>query len=140
MRYIWMLLAIIVTLVIWYNSSMAIDESAKVSGLLATLLQTIGDALSITFHWDVEHTIRKVAHFLEFAFLCWLICRSFDEFGIGHRTATGYIFFLCLFVAVIDEYIQFFAAGRTSAVKDVLLDFSGAFCMWLWVRVYNWAR
>ena len=73
MRYVWMLLAIIVTLVIWYNSSMDIDESAKMSGFLATLLQVIGDALNITFHWDVEHIIRKVAHFCEFAFLCWLI-------------------------------------------------------------------
>lgn len=138
MRYVWLLLAVIVTGVIWYNSSMAIDESAKMSGLLTTILQSIGNALDITFNWDVEHAIRKTAHFCEFAFLCWLICHTFDEFGLGTRTSTGYIFFLCLFIAVVDEYIQSFAAGRTSAVKDVLLDFSGAFCVWLWLRIYNW--
>lgn len=140
MKYIWLLLVILLTCGIWYNSSMGIDESAKMSGMLAALLQTIGNALDITFHWDVEHVIRKVAHFCEFAFLCWLMCRTYDEFGVAHRTATGYIFFWCLFIAVIDEYIQSFAPGRGSMVKDILLDFSGAFCAWLWVRVYNYCR
>lgn len=140
MKYIWLLLAVIVTCIIWYNSSMAVDESAKLSGMLATVLQAIGNALDITFHWDVEHTIRKIAHFCEFAFLCWIVCHTFDEFGVGHKMATGYILFICLFVAVVDEYIQLFAPGRGSMVKDVLLDFSGAFSMWLWVRVYNWCR
>lgn len=140
MRYLWLLLAVIMVAVIWGNSMMPGDESLRMSGMITTILTIIGDALSITFNWDVEHLVRKLAHFLEFAFLGWLLCRTYDEFHIGHRTSTGYIFFICLFVAVVDEYIQAFSPGRSSMVKDVLLDFSGAFCAWLSQRVWDWSK
>jgi VanZ family protein len=35
--------------------------------------------------------------------------------------------FVCLATAVIDEFIQYFSPGRSAEVRDVLLDFSGAF-------------
>lgn len=140
MRFFWLLLCLIMVAIIWGNSFMPGDESMRMSGIITTFLNTIGDALSITFNWDVERVVRKLGHFFEFAFLGWLLCRTYDEFHIGHRTSTGYIFFLCLFVAVVDEYIQFFSPGRTSLVKDILLDFSGAFCAWLSVRFWDWAK
>lgn len=140
MRYIWLVLVIIMIGVIWVNSMIPVDESLRMSGLLTAILTAIGNALSITFNWDVQHVVRKFAHFTEFAFLGWLLCHTFEEFHIGKRTATGYIFFTCLFVAVIDEYIQSFTPGRSSMVKDVLLDFSGAFCAWLSTRVWEWSK
>lgn len=140
MRYVWLLLTLIMVAIIWGNSLLPGDESLRVSGVITTILNAIGNALSITFNWDVEHVVRKLGHFIEFAFLGWLLCRTYEEFHVGHRAATGYIFFFCLFVAVLDEYIQSFSPGRSALIKDVLLDFSGSFCAWLSVRFWSWAR
>lgn len=87
---------------------------------------------------DTEHYIRKLAHFCEFALLGLLLCRSFSAFGVKNFAATGYILFLGLLTAVIDEYIQSFSPGRGSMVKDVLLDFAGVFCAWLEYRIWQW--
>ncbi len=140
MRYVWLLLTLVMLAIIWGNSLMSVDDSLRVSGFLTGILNTVGDALQITFNWDVEHVVRKLGHFFEFAFFAWLLCQTFAEFHVANRTSTGYILFFCLFVAVIDEYIQLFSAGRGSLVKDVLLDFSGAFCAWLSVRFWSWVR
>jgi len=40
----------------------------------------------------------------------------------------------------VDEYIQFFTPGRECRVTDVLLDFSGTFCMWLAYRIWQWTK
>lgn len=140
MRYVWLLLTLIMVAIIWGNSLLPGDESLRVSGVITTILNAIGNALSITFNWDVEHVVRKLGHFIEFAFLGWLLCRTYEEFHVGQRAATGYILFFCLFVAVLDEYIQSFSPGRSALIKDVLLDFSGSFCAWLSVRFWSWAR
>jgi len=140
MKYIWTLLTLAMVAIIWWNSSLPAQDSLKVSGFITDILKAIGSALAITFNWDVEHIVRKLGHFFEFAFLGWLMCRTYAEYHVGNRTATGYIFFFCLFVAVVDEYIQSFSPGRASLIKDVLLDFSGAFCAWLSVRSWDWAK
>ena len=95
--------------------------------------------LDIHLAGDVEHHIRKMAHFCEFALLGLLLCHSFSVLGVSNRTATGYILFLALFAAVLDEYIQSFSPGRACRVKDVLLDFSGVFCAWLEYRIWEWS-
>ena len=86
------------------------------------------------------HIIRKLAHFLEFALLGVILCNVYAAFGVSHRTATGYILFLGLAVAVTDEYIQLHAPGRSALVTDVILDFSGVFFIWLTREVWSWAK
>ena len=140
MKYLWLLLLIIVTLFIWYNSSLPMATSGYISELAAGFIATLGKYANIAFDGNLEHTIRKLAHFSEFAFLCWLCCKSFDAWYVNKKTANGYILFFCLFVGVIDEYIQFFSPGRGSLLKDVLLDFSGAFSMWLAYRCWQFCK
>lgn len=136
----WPLLALLFLGAIFYNSSLPADESGRLSGMLASLLQLAGDVLNVTFDGDLEHKLRKLAHFLEFSALAWLLCRSFAANGVGQRAANGYILLLCLLAAAADEYIQLFSPGRASRVTDVLLDFSGSFSMWLAVRVWQFCR
>lgn len=136
----WPLLALLFLGAIFYNSSLPADESGQLSGLLASLLQQAGDMINFTFEGDLEHTLRKLTHFLEFAVLAWLLCRSFAANGVGQRAANGYILLFCLLAGAVDEYIQLFSPGRASRVVDVLLDFSGSFCMWLAVHVWQFCR
>ena len=138
MRYFWLLLVVVLTAVIFVNSSLPATESGKLSGFVAQFVAQLSQLLDITLKGDVEHTIRKLAHFLEFACLGLLWCKTFASFRVSNRTSTGYILLLCLLTAVTDEYIQLFSLGREGKVMDVLLDFSGAACAWLWYRIVQW--
>ena len=140
MRYFWLLLVMVLTAVIFVNSSLPATESGKLSGFVAQFVAQLSQLLDITLKGDVEHTIRKLAHFLEFACLGLLWCKTFASFRVSNRTSTGYILLLCLLTAVTDEYIQLFSLGREGRVMDVLLDFSGAACAWLWYRIVQWCE
>ena len=138
MRYFLLLLVVVLTAVIFVNSSLPATESGKLSGFVAQFVAQLSQLLDIELKGDVEHTIRKLAHFLEFACLGLLWCKTFASFRVSNRTSTGYILLLCLLTAVTDEYIQLFSPGREGRVMDVLLDFSGASCAWLWYRILQW--
>lgn len=140
MRYFWLLLVVVLTVVIFVNSSLPATESGKLSGFVAQFVAQLSQLLDITLKGDVEHNIRKLAHFLEFACLGLLWCKTFASFRVSNRTSTGYILLLCLLTAVTDEYIQLFSLGREGKVMDVLLDFSGAACAWLWYRIVQWCE
>lgn len=139
MKYFWFLLAACFVGIIFYNSLLPLRQSSQLSGWVTALTQLLAQHLDIRLTGDVEHHIRKMAHFCEFALLGLLLCCSFSAWGVPKLTATGYILFLALLVAVIDEYIQAFSPGRASRVKDVLLDFSGVFCAWLEYRIWEWS-
>jgi len=69
--------------------------------------------------------IRKLAHGIEFAILGFSVCGLYIT--LIKRNRMSGISTLLLFLmstAVIDEFIQSFT-GRTSSVKDVLIDFAG---------------
>ena len=71
------------------------------------------------------HTVRKMAHFAEFALLgfWFMLClRVYTRHFVRH---VSWPLFCGLLVAVIDETIQLYVPGRTSSTLDVLLDFSG---------------
>ena len=140
MRYFWLLLVVVLTAVIFVNSSLPATESGKLSGFVTQFVAQLAQLLDITLKGDVEHNIRKLAHFLEFACLGLLWCKTFASFRVSNRTSTGYILLLCLLTAVTDEYIQLFSLGREGKVMDVLLDFSGAACAWLWYRIVQWCE
>ena len=140
MRYFWLLLVVVLTAVIFVNSSLPATESGKLSGFVTQFVAQLAQLLDIELKGDVEHTIRKLAHFLEFACLGLLWCKTFASFRVSNRTSTGYILLLCLLTAVTDEYIQLFSLGREGRVMDVLLDFSGAACAWLWYRIVQWCE
>lgn len=139
MKYLWVFLTACLVGIIFYNSLLPLRQSSQLSGWVTALTQLLAQHLDIRLTGDVEHHIRKLAHFCEFALLGLLLCHSFSALGVSNRTATGYILFLALFAAVLDEYIQSFSPGRASRVKDVLLDFSGVFCAWLEYRIWEWS-
>lgn len=73
------------------------------------------------------HLVRKLAHFTEFAVLGAL---AGGLFGLGRRGRLWRSLFYAAVVgggiALCDETIQLFVAGRNGQVKDVWLDLAGA--------------
>ena len=139
-RFLWLALLVVFTIFIFFCSHLPANESAKMSGYVAQVFNAVFDMLGYKYDGSVEYTIRKLAHFMEFGGQSWLLCKTYNAFSVSNRVSTGYILFFGLMTAVVDEYIQFFAPGRECRVTDVLLDFSGTFCMWLSYRIYQWTK
>lgn len=75
-----------------------------------------------------EHTIRKLAHFAEFAmegFLLMLCLRVYTAHFVRHMS---WPLLGGMTTALMDETIQRFIPNRTSAVTDVWIDMAGVVC------------
>ena len=74
-----------------------------------------------------DFIVRKTAHFLEYAVLCFLYFRALRQTTSWSSKKS---FFLALFLAFIyalsDEYHQTKVTGRTGKIFDVGVDFCGA--------------
>ena len=80
MRYFWLLLTVVLVCLIFVNSSLPATDSGKLSGFVAQLVLQLSHLLDISLKGNVEHNIRKLAHFLEFACLGLLWCKVFASF------------------------------------------------------------
>lgn len=70
--------------------------------------------------------IRKNAHAFEYCVLAIIVCLILAQFGLKGKYAIIYVMFICLLYAVLDEFHQLYVPGRTSSVRDVLIDFLGS--------------
>lgn len=70
--------------------------------------------------------IRKNAHAFEYCVLSIIVSFVAAQFGLKGKGSLIYIMFICLLYAVLDEFHQIYVPGRTSSVRDVLIDFTGA--------------
>lgn len=89
-------------------------------------MQTVNSVLG-RFHLGpmAEHTIRKMAHFLEFTmegFLLMLCLRVYTSHFVRHMS---WPLLIGMGTALMDETIQLFIPNRTSLVTDVWIDMMG---------------
>jgi len=108
----------------WEESDVVASGLEAVEPVVGELHEKVtGNPMS---NYDFRAFIRKSAHFAEFILLggILMLLTLFIERGV--RRLIFMPLFISLLVAVIDEFIQSFM-DRTSAVKDIILDFSGAF-------------
>lgn len=116
---------LVVCFIFWNSLQNAEASNAQSDGLLVWLKPLLaplfGGSEELMYVF-----VRKAAHFVEFAALG--LCLGGLTDGLHRRFWRGSLVFFPLFVvlsvAVTDEFIQSFS-DRTSAVKDVILDFSG---------------
>ena len=119
---VFLILVVIVTGFIFYNSLQNIETSNKASGVIEEVVEPIIDKVAGGNTIDVHFLVRKSAHLIEFFALGLVVMGVVVTVDWKF---TGYGLFYVLAVAVTDEYIQSFL-DRTSSVKDVLIDFTGA--------------
>ncbi len=104
---------------IWGNSVLPKGQSDVVS---KGLLHSIIDPASLHATEDeLNHIIRKLAHFSEFALYGVLVCLLF----ITDPDVRFVPLSLCFATAVCDETIQIFS-GRGPSIVDVMIDTAGA--------------
>ncbi len=118
-------IAVLITLFIFYNSAKPAAESSEMSvGIVEAIIdaaENIGislDSETLTF------IIRKLAHFAEYFLLG--ICSAKAISCFGHKKTFLAILF-CLAVSVCDEFvIQALTDGRSPEIRDCIIDLCGA--------------
>ncbi|MBQ7822438.1 MAG: VanZ family protein [Clostridia bacterium] len=124
---VFLVLTVLWSCVIWSfsldNAEQSAAESNRVSGFLSEIVEKVlGEQVELT-----QHTVRKTAHFAEFAVLGTLLFMTVYLFGVKR---VNKMYFIGLpastAVASIDECLQLFSDGRSAQISDVLLDLTGA--------------
>ena len=127
----WILTAAVMVLIFWF-SALPDTESAEQSGFIAKILQAILGSVEIN-----EVVLRKLAHFSEFALLCFTFSFSFYFTFEKPKYYLPLIFSSAY--AATDEIHQLFVPGRACAVIDWAIDTAGAifglavFAIFLWI-------
>ena len=79
--------------------------------------------------WIILVVARKCAHVTEYAVLAlllWRALRSIQVLRTKTLTIFGAVLLGCAMLAASDEFHQVFVKSRTPAVRDVVLDVTGA--------------
>ena len=136
---IFLFLTVLITGFIFSNSLKNSEESNRESSVIVNFIKPIIDDIFGEDVINVNYVVRKGAHLTEFFALG--LCVFNLIIACKKKSCMGYGLFYVLMVAVSDEYIQSFS-DRTSSVKDVLIDFTGAiigflvciFALWLYYK------
>ena len=119
-------LSLLITAFIFHNSLQDSQTSNAQSSSIAEVVKPIIDPGNQVEEKTFHKLTRKLAHGIEF---CILGCSAGGLMvslkSVLRRYPVFMILFCLLSTAVADEFIQSFT-GRTSNVKDILIDFSGA--------------
>ena len=114
---------------IWGNSLLDGGASRKLSLVVTEFIRPIYKFFINKSATDsaLHAFVRKAAHFLEFAAISAVASLLLWKLRGGHPVQNLiYVLFGSLSIAVADEYIQYFSPGRSSSVRDVVIDFAGA--------------
>ena len=128
-----LIITILITAFIFLHSAMPGDDSQAESDNVFIIFDRIMSFLHMPNLFN-EGSIRKLAHFVEFAFFGFFFSATVHAYS-GFKNQIFKILFFLLAIPVTDEFLQYFSDGRSSQVKDVLIDFSGGmfgfFCLWV---------
>jgi len=119
-----LIITIIIVAVIFAHSAANAADSTAESDAAFGLLEKIVKFLHLPNLFNA-HTIRKLAHFCEFAAFGFFLSATVYSYDDSFKKNIFCILFFLLSVPVTDETIQYFSEGRSAQVRDVLLDFSG---------------
>lgn len=103
------------------NGTESDNKSASVTQFVNNVIHALG------FKVEIPHaTIRKLAHFGEFAILSVFVC--FTILFSPKKLSLWFSPLVCLACATADELLQIFSEGRGTQLSDVLTDTFGAIC------------
>ncbi len=133
--YITLIPVIATAIMIFLFSSQSGSESASTSGgIVSAVLEVVEpefDQLSeteqTTLMESLQHIIRKLAHFLEYAMLGFFLMLHIKVRG-NIRRGWLWAFGMGTAYAITDEIHQMLVGTRSGQISDVLLDGAGVLC------------
>lgn len=132
-KYVYLIILVLWISFIFFMSSKPAVESSKDSAVFVNLIMKAvkisGDKIDI-----VTTIIRKGGHFSEYFILSIISFVTLKKFAAGKERVFSSALLLCVSVALCDEFLQGFIDGRSSEVRDVIIDYSGALMFFI---LYN---
>lgn len=123
---LFLMLSLLITAFIFHNSLQDSQTSNAMSSSVAEVVKPIIDPDNQVEEKAFHKITRKLAHGVEFCILGSSVGGLMISLKPALRRCPVFMMlFFLLGTAVTDEFIQSFT-GRTSNVKDILIDFSGA--------------
>lgn len=113
----WVLVVVCMGVIFYFSSRTATESSAQSDSILNIIYKLFGENGVTTF------IVRKIAHFLEFAGLCFLFSITFYQ----QFKKVKFILPVCCtsLYAVTDEVHQLFVEGRACKFFDWVIDTAG---------------
>lgn len=133
------LLVIIWIIVIFIFSNQPGNVSDEKSKFVVGLFNAIGVNLNNVFGNMANFAVRKASHFIEYLILYILI---FNAVYKKHEIKRALLISLILvFVyACMDEVHQLFIPGRSSRIRDIIIDTTGGFAGLLLSFYYSYKK
>lgn len=115
-------------LIFYFSHQPATVSNELSSGITEKIIETIEKVIPIsdTEMDNVNHIVRKNAHFLIYLVLGLFVSFALKTIGIQGYRRVGFALLICVLYAVSDEFHQYFVEGRGPQLKDVLIDSLGA--------------
>jgi VanZ family protein len=110
-------------------SAQAAEQSKMLSGGLTSYVIEIARTVAPWINFDAEqlqHLIRKTAHFSAYLVLSILIINAQKKSGLRGVKVIYLALSICVLYAVSDEAHQLYVSGRSAQITDVLIDSAGA--------------
>jgi len=127
LRIVFIVASLAVIAWIFSNSLANGDESTQQSSFVKDIMDSVLSAISGAKVDVPMLVVRKLAHFTEYFILG--ICLYLSFFFFRAKNIFVLIpFGVAVIIPIIDESLQLISEGRTFAVTDMLIDFSGAAC------------
>lgn len=122
------LCVLLTALYICFIFSNSLDNAEKSSKKSTVITETVQAVVSAVSPGTVvqESGIRKLGHFSEFMVLGLLTMLCVRVYTRKYLRHVFIPLFVSLAAGVTDEMIQLTSSGRSSEVRDVVIDFSGA--------------
>ena len=100
-------------------------SGAQTGSVLLPILRWLFPSATYSQLLFAHMVVRKLAHFVEYLVLSVLLYRALDGRAFARPIALRALALAAL-CAAADELHQSFVAGRTAAVKDCVIDVTGA--------------
>ncbi|MGN0186053.1 MAG: VanZ family protein [Aristaeellaceae bacterium] len=111
--------------VLFFFSGQNAAESGRLSGALADFVRGIFPFNRIPPD-QLEHVLRKLAHFSIFALEGFLLCLALTESFRDKTAGAALSVIVCTALAAGNELHQMFSEGRSCEGRDMLIDTGGA--------------
>lgn len=127
--FVWMIL------IFFLSAQPAVNSNNLSKGVTKIIVETIGRILPLQIEMStvndlvsqLNHFVRKFAHFFAYMILGILIATAFEKNGIKGYKAFAFSLTICFIYAASDEIHQLFVPGKRCQFKDVMIDSAGAF-------------
>lgn len=128
----WLPAALWMGLIFFLSSQPAISSNSLSKDLTKLIIEILGKILPIdieistvdAYISQLNHFVRKFAHFFAYMILGILVTNGFKK--NGSKKVFLFSFAICVIYAVSDELHQLFVPGRGCELKDIIIDSAGS--------------